>query len=56
MARPAVPFDAMRTSGQFFAVLKSIAKFDELEVAGVIRTQLSPSEREKCFIAIYLRS
>lgn len=55
MATPAVPFDAMKTSGQFFAVLKSIAKFDELEVAGVIRSQLSPTEREKCFMAIYLR-
>ena len=56
MATPPLPFDALKTSGQFFAVLKSIAKFDELEVSGVIRSQLSPTEREKCFIAIYLRS
>jgi hypothetical protein len=56
MVTPVVPFDPLKTSGQFFAVLKSVAKFDELEVSGVIRSQLSPTEREKCFIAIYLRS
>jgi hypothetical protein len=56
MATSPVPFDALKTSGQFLAVLQSVAKFDELEVSGVIRSQLSPTEREKCFIAIYLRS
>jgi len=56
MATSSVAFDALKTSGQFFAVLKSVAEFDKLEVAGVIRTQLSPSKREKCLIAIYLRS
>jgi hypothetical protein len=55
MATSPIPFDALKTSGQFFAVLKSVAKFDELEVSGVIRSQLLPTEREKCFIAIYLR-
>ncbi len=37
-------------------MLKSVAKFDELEVNGVIRTLLGASDREKCFIATYIRS
>lgn len=53
---PYVPFDPVKTTAQFFAVLKSVAEFDKLEVSAVISTLLTPSEREKCFVAIYRRT
>ncbi len=41
---------------RFFSVVKSLDKFDEIEVRCVIDTLLSPTEREKCFIATYRRA
>src|SRR4029077_18336555 len=55
MAASILPFDSAKTTGQFYAVLKSVSEFDKLEVSGVIRTLLAPSDREKCFIATYHR-
>ncbi len=55
MAASTVPFDPVKTAGQFYAVLKSVSEFDKLEVSGVIHTLLATSDREKCFIATYLR-
>jgi hypothetical protein len=55
MAAATVPLDPAKTTGQFYAVLKGVSEFDKLEVNGVIRTLLTPSDREKCFIATYLR-
>jgi hypothetical protein len=37
-------------------MVESLHKFDQQEVKGVIRTLLSTSERERCFIATYYRA
>jgi hypothetical protein len=41
---------------RFFTMVKSLEKFDEIEIRSVINTLLSPTEREKCFIATYRRT
>jgi hypothetical protein len=51
-----VPLTSKQMTDLFFTVLKSLAKFDQLEVHGVIGGLLSPSDREKCFIATYRRT
>jgi hypothetical protein len=50
------PFDPVKTTGQFQASLQSLANFDRIEVKAVIDTLIAPSNREKCFIATYLRA
>jgi len=44
------------TAQRLFAGLTSMMQFDELEVRGIIRGLIAPSEREKCFILIYWRT
>ena len=56
MSAPATSDDTFQTTGRFYAMVDSLHKFDELEVKGVIRTLLSTSERERCFIATYYRA
>jgi hypothetical protein len=51
-----VPLTSQQMTDRFFTMLKSLEQFDELEVRNVIGGLLSPSEREKCFIAIYRRT
>jgi len=56
MATLPVPLTSQQMTDRFFTMLKSLEQFDELEVRNVIGGLLSPSDREKCFIAIYRRA
>jgi hypothetical protein len=56
MSTLSTPLDPVQMTERCFTVLKSFAKFDELEVSGVVRTLLGTSDREKCFVASYIRS
>jgi hypothetical protein len=56
MSAPATSDDAFQTTGRFYAMVESLHKFDKQEVKGVLRTLLSTSERERCFIATYYRA
>ena len=56
MASPTVSFQPAKTTAQFQAVLQSLASFDKIEVKPIIDTLLGTTEREKCFIATYLRA
>jgi hypothetical protein len=47
--------EAVQLTERFFGMLKSLNEFDDAEIKGVIDTLVSPSEREKCFIANYIR-
>ncbi len=44
------------TAQRTFASITSMMQFDELEVRGIIRNILAPTEHEKCFILIYWRA
>jgi hypothetical protein len=44
------------TAQRTFAGLTSVMQFDEQEVRGIMRSIIAPTEREKCFILIYLRT
>lgn len=48
--------EAIRESHIWYAVLKSLAKFDELEVRGVVNGLLSPTLPEECVLSIYYRA
>lgn len=50
------PIGPQKATGQFFAMLKSVAQFDEREVRGVTKTLLSPTDRDNCFLAVYHRT
>jgi len=47
--------EAIKETEAWFAVLRSLAKFDELEVKGVVNGLLSPTLPEECVISIYYR-
>ena len=51
-----VPVDTLKTTERFYTVVKSLCEFDEIEVRGVVRTLLSTTARERCFIATYYRA
>lgn len=38
-----------------FASLTSLLQFDEQEVRGIVRSIITPTEREKCFMLVYWR-
>lgn len=48
--------EAIREGEIWYAVLRSLAKFDELEVSGVVNGLLSPTLPEECVISIYYRA
>jgi hypothetical protein len=48
--------DAVKESGIWYAVLNSLAKFDELEVKRVVNGLLSPTLPEECVVSIYYRA
>jgi len=48
--------EAIRESEIWYAVLRSLAKFDELEVRGVVSGLLSPTLPEECVMSIYYRA
>ena len=50
------PNATIDTAHRMFASLTSMVQFDEIEIRGIIRGLLTPSEREKCFILIYWRT
>jgi len=50
------PFDGLKTTEQFYAMVKSLREFDKLEVNGVIETLLSKTDRDQCFIGTYYRA
>jgi hypothetical protein len=52
----ATPNPTDDTAQRLFASLTSMMQFDELEVRGIMRGMLAPSEREKCFVLIYWRT
>lgn len=56
MPAPAPSDCTLQATGRFYAMVDSLHKFDEQEVKAVIRTLLSTSERERCFIATYYRA
>lgn len=47
--------EAIKETEVWFAVLNSLAKFDELEVKGVVNGLLSPTLPEECVVSIYNR-
>jgi hypothetical protein len=47
--------EAIKETEVWFAVLNSLAKFDELEVKGVVNGLLSPTLPEECVASIYYR-
>jgi hypothetical protein len=55
MATSTPQLDVQQIADQMFAILKSLGKFDEMEVRGVINGILAPTERESCFQIIYHR-
>jgi hypothetical protein len=48
-------FDSMQLTDRFYAMLKSLGEFDKQEILGVIKTLISTSARERCFISTYYR-
>jgi hypothetical protein len=50
------PYDPLKATEQFYTMVKSVREFDKTEVRGVIRTLLSKTDREECFIGTYYRS
>ena len=47
--------DALENTGLFYWILKSMKKFNDQEIGGVISGQLKPTERENCFLLVYWR-
>jgi hypothetical protein len=47
--------EAIKETEDWFEVLRSLAKFDELEVKGVVNGLLSPTLPEECVVSIYYR-
>jgi len=47
--------EAIKEAEVWFAILNSLAKFDELEVKGVVNGLLSPTLPEECVVSIYYR-
>jgi len=56
MSASPIPFNPAKVTAQFQSVLQSFANFDKIEVKPVIDTLLGTTEREKCFIATYMRA
>lgn len=56
MQPPAISLPPDDTALRIFAGLTSMMQFDELEVRGILRGIITPSEREQCFILTYWRS
>ncbi|HEX9110136.1 MAG TPA: DUF5677 domain-containing protein [Terriglobales bacterium] len=48
--------DPLQITDRFYTMVKSLSEFDKMEVRGVIRTLLSTSDRERCFIGTYHRT
>src|SRR5277367_628532 len=48
--------EAVKEMNLWYAVLNSLAKFDELEVKGVVNGLLSPTLPEECVVSIYYRA
>jgi len=49
--------EQLRTlAGQASAVLKSLREFDKLEILPVVKSLLSPTDRDRCFVGIYYRA
>jgi hypothetical protein len=48
--------DGLENTGLFYAILKSIREFNEMEVKGVLHGQLNTTDRENCFLASYWRA
>lgn len=48
--------DPHMTTEQFFAMLKSLNQFDEMEVRGVVSSLVSQTDREICFLLVYDRA
>lgn len=44
-------FDPQEATERLFALLKSVAQYDETEIRGVLKSLLSPTPRETCFLA-----
>jgi len=54
MSTPEVD-EAIKESGLWFAILQSLANFDEGEVKGVVNGLISPTIPEECLVSIYYR-
>lgn len=52
---PNTSFDPVEITERFFTVVRSLSEFDKAEIHGVIRTLISPTEREICFTGNYYR-
>ena len=48
--------EATENVGLFYGILKSMKKFNDQEIKGVISGQLRTTERENCFLLAYWRS
>src|SRR5277367_5516675 len=48
--------DALENTGLFYWILKSIKNFNDQEINGVISGQLNTTDRENCFLLVYLRA
>lgn len=53
---PPIPPPPADAASRIFAGLTSMMQFDELEVRGVVRGIIAPTEREQCFILTYWRT
>jgi len=51
-----VPSGSLESTSRFYNSLKSVREFDQYEIDGVIKTLLSKTNREQCFIATYYRA
>jgi hypothetical protein len=49
------PSNPSATADRFYTMLKSLREFDRAEVRGVLRTLLSTTARERCFLGTYYR-
>jgi hypothetical protein len=48
--------DALENTGLFYWILKSMKKFNDQEVNGVISGQLKTTDKENCFLLVYWRA
>jgi hypothetical protein len=48
--------EALENTGLFYWILKSMKKFNDQEINGVISGQLKTNDRENCFLLVYWRS
>src|ERR1700690_2219998 len=48
--------EALENTGLFYWILKSMKKFNDQEVNGVISGQLKTTDKENCFLLVYWRS